>query len=416
MRGAQVETSRARVFLALHDIAVALGGVLEPGELARLVVDHARDLLDAGAVGLYVFDTQSQMLRPLHSSDAREGVPEPTITPGSGAAGMAFMLGQPVLVDDYPSWPNAGSWAAANGVISAMAVPLQVADQRTGAMSVRTYAPRHWTDDDAQTMTLLAAQVAPALEAARLYERTRTAQLQAEAAIKLRDDVLAGVSHDLAGPLARVRLYAELIQAEATTISSEELAQQLGSWGERIVAATASMKAVIQDILDVAKLQMGQELQLECRRIDLVGLVRRCIGEHHSSGRTVRLEASREHLYGVWDEARLNRVLGNLLDNALKYSERDQEVVVRVDFDGDGDAVGVLSVQDHGVGIPAEDLPHVFERFYRGRNAIEQAGGTGLGLTMVLQIVEQHGGTVSIDSRAGGGTLVSLRLPREVAV
>ncbi len=402
---------RGRVFWALHEIAVALGGVLEPRELAGLVVERARELLGAGAVGLYVFDEQARLLRPLHSSDAREGIPEPTIEPGTGAAGMAFLRGEPVLVDDYGTWPHAGSWAAANGVTSAMAVPLQVADQRTGAMSVRAYEPRHWTDDDARTLTLLAAQVAPALEAARLYDRTRAAQVQAEAAIKLRDDVLAGVSHDLAGPLARIRLYAELIQAETEAVSPAESAQQMGNWSERIVAATSSMKTIIQDIIDVARLQMGQQLQLDFRRTDLVGLARRCVAEHQSGGRQVRLETSRDHLFGVWDESRLGRVLGNLLDNALKYSEHDQEVTVELGEDGDGGAI--FSVRDRGVGIPTDDLPHVFDRFYRGRNAIEQAEGSGLGLAVARQIVEQHGGTVGIDSRPGGGTLVSVRLPRE---
>jgi hypothetical protein len=85
--------ANSRVFEALHEIAVALGGVLEPGKLASLVVERARDLLEAGAVGLYVFDDATQTLRPLHSSDAREGVPEPTVAPGEGAAGMAFQLG-----------------------------------------------------------------------------------------------------------------------------------------------------------------------------------------------------------------------------------------------------------------------------------------------------------------------------------
>jgi len=405
------ETARTRVFRALHEIAVALGGVLDPQELARLVVEHARDLLAAGAVGLYTFDEATEMLRPVHSSDAREGVPEPIIPPGSGAAGMAFLLGKPVLVDDYQNWQHAGSWASANGVNSAMAVPLQVADQRTGALSVRTYEPRHWTDDDAQTLTLLAAQVAPALQAARLYDRTRAAQLQAEAAISLRDDVLAGVSHDLAGPLARIRLYAELINSESAAILPGESALQLAMWSERIVAATSSMKAIIQDILDVARLQMGQQLQLDCRRTDLVALVRRCVGEHHASGRLVRVESAPDHLFGVWDDARLSRVVGNLVDNAVKYSERDQEVVVTVAEDVDGSAI--VRVSDRGVGIPNEDLPHVFERFYRGRNAVEQAQGTGLGLAVARQIVEQHGGSVSIDSRPGGGTQVSLRLPRE---
>jgi signal transduction histidine kinase len=292
-----------------------------------------------------------------------------------------------------------------------MAVPLQVADQRTGALSVRTYEPRHWTDDDARTLTLLAAQVAPALQAARLYDRTRAAQLQAEAAIRLRDDVLAGVSHDLAGPLARIRLYAELINSDTASILPGESALQLAMWSERIVAATSSMKAIIQDILDVARLQMGQQLQLDCRRSDLVALARRCVGEHQASGRLVRVESALDHLFGVWDEARLSRVVSNLVDNAVKYSEPDQEVVVTVDEDLDGSAI--VRVSDRGVGIPDEDLPHVFERFYRGRNAVEQAQGTGLGLAVARQLVEQHGGSVSIDGRPGGGTQVSLRLPRE---
>src|SRR5580765_2004766 len=107
---ADVDLTRARVLQALHEIAVALGGVLEPEQLAGLVVDRARDLLDAGAVGLYVYDEPTQLLRPILSSDARDGVPEPTIAPGTGAAGMAFMTGAPVLVDAYLDWPHAGSW------------------------------------------------------------------------------------------------------------------------------------------------------------------------------------------------------------------------------------------------------------------------------------------------------------------
>src|SRR6266508_4171131 len=407
----EVEIVQARVFRALHEIAVALAGVLEPAQLADLVVTHARDLLDAGAVGLYVYDEPSALLRPIHSSDAREGVPEPSIPPGIGAAGMAFLTGAPVRVDDYVGWPHAGSWAAANGVTSALAVPLQVAERRTGAMSVRTYVPRHWTDEDAQTLVLLAAQVAPVLEASRLYERTRSAQIQAEAAITLRDEVLAGVSHDLAGPLSRIRLYAELIQSETGSIEPSESSLQLQSWGERIVAATASMKAIIQEMLDVARLHLGQELQLDYRRTDLVGLARRCVGEHLPAGRIVRLEAQRDEVFGLWDEARLSRVVGNLLDNALKYSERDQAVVVRVHEERDGGVV--LSVRDEGVGIPADDLPRVFERFYRGRNAVEQAPGTGLGLAVARQIVEQHRGSVWIESRPGAGTVVTVRLPRE---
>src|SRR4029450_11237388 len=97
---------------------------------------------------------QPTLRGPVHSWEGGGGAPEPTIPPGIGAAGMAFLTGAPVLVDEYPSWPHAGGWAASNGVKSAMAVPLKVAEQRTGAMSVRTYVPRRWTSDESRTLVL----------------------------------------------------------------------------------------------------------------------------------------------------------------------------------------------------------------------------------------------------------------------
>jgi len=402
--------AQSRVFPALHEIAVALGGVLEPVELARLVVNHARQLLDAGAVGLYVFDADVQLLRPLHSSDVRDE-PEPEIPPGMGAAGQAFLRGEPVLVDDYPNWPHAGQWAQANGVQSALAVPLQVADRRTGAVSVRAYVPRRWTAQDAQTLTLLAAQVAPALEAAHLYERTRVAQLQAEAAIKLRDEVLAGVSHDLAGPLARIRLYAELLQVEAAAVQAADTATQMIGWSQRIVAATASMSGIIQELLDVARLQMGRTLELDYRQIDLLELAQRCIADRHQADQRLRFDAICGPIRGWWDDARMSRVLSNLLDNAFKYSAPHQEIFLSIGRDDTRPGWAVLSVRDNGVGIPAEDLPRVFEPFFRASNVVDRVAGSGIGLAIARQIVEQHGGSLIIDSRLGEGTAATLRLP-----
>jgi signal transduction histidine kinase len=409
--GSDSNGAHARIFPALHEIAVALGGVVEPVALARLVVQHARELLEAGAVGLYVFDEASRLLRPLHSSDARDGVPEPEIEPGQGAAGQAFLRGEPILVDDYPNWTHAGGWAQANGVRAALAVPLQVADRRTGALAVRTYEPRQWTAQDAQTLTLLAAQVAPALETAHLFERTREAQRQAEAAIKQRDEVLAGVTHDLAGPLARIRLYAELVQAEAAALETADIASQMVAWGERIVAATSSMSNIIQELLDVARLQMGRGLQLNCRQVELVELVRRCIAERYQVDPRLRFDPSSGQIRGWWDDARLSRVLGNLMDNAIKYSSPDGVVVVDVARDAERGGWALLTVRDGGVGIPPGELQRVLEPFYRGSNVVDHSTGSGIGLAVARHIVEQHGGSLTIDSRLGVGTLAIVRLP-----
>ena len=424
-----LEPRRLRVLQALHEIAVAIAGVLEPEELARLVVDHARRLLHAGGVGLYLYDEKARALRPLHSSDAAQHPPEPLVIQGVGAAGLAFQKGQPIAVEDYGKWERGGTWAHTRGVRAALAVPLQVADRRIGALSVRAYGgPRRWSDAEVQTMRLLAAQVAPALEAARLYARTseeararaellareRSARLEAEAAIRLRDEVLTGVSHDLAGPLARMRVSAELLQSEASSARPRELAERLVDWSERIVAGTERMAAIIHELLDVARLKMGQPLLLEREPMDLVELVHKLAGEYQSSGHPVRVEisAGAESLVGAWDHSRLARVLGNVLDNAVKYSDPDAEIAVSLDAAlSPDDEWAVVRVRDDGLGIPPEDLPHVFERFFRGSNLPEDLAGTGLGLAGARQIVEQHEGQIELQSRPGVGTVVTIRLP-----
>jgi PAS domain S-box-containing protein len=165
--------ARNRVFRALHDIAVAVGGVLEPRDLARLVAKRACELLSSDGVALYVLDESTGLLTPLHSSDDDMHSPEPPLAIGEGAAGQAFLRGEAVSISDYASWPHAGTWATDHAVAASLAVPLRVDDRSIGAISVRMYSPRCWTTDDAQTLGLLAAQVAPGLEAARLYHRTR---------------------------------------------------------------------------------------------------------------------------------------------------------------------------------------------------------------------------------------------------
>jgi signal transduction histidine kinase len=126
----------------------------------------------------------------------------------------------------------------------------------------------------------------------------------------------------------------------------------------------------------------------------------------------VRVESSVSRLLGEWDAERLQRVLSNLLSNAIKYSPAGGEVVIRLDVASqDGGSVASVRVTDQGLGISAEDLPHIFERFYRGRNVLSLTAGAGIGLSGVKQIVEQHGGTVEVESAEGQGTTVKVSLP-----
>jgi signal transduction histidine kinase len=111
---------------------------------------------------------------------------------------------------------------------------------------------------------------------------------------------------------------------------------------------------------------------------------------------------------GAWDAARLEPALDNLVDNAVEYSPDGGDVTVRVRVEGDA---AVVRVADRGIGIPAADLPRVFERLHRGANVAGRIDGTGIGLARVRQTVAQHGGTVDVQSREGHGSTVTVRLP-----
>jgi signal transduction histidine kinase len=192
------------------------------------------------------------------------------------------------------------------------------------------------------------------------------------------------------------------------TLAEAETAAQMIGWGERIVAATSSMTSIIQELLDVARLQTGRVLQLNVRQIDLHELVNRCVAEHEDAADRVRVVPAAEPIRGWWDEARLLRVLNNLLDNALKYSAADRAVEIVLTR---SDGWAIVRVADDGIGIPPDELGSVFEPFFRGTNVAAGVNGSGIGLSVARQVVEQHGGSLSIQSELGAGCLVTIRLP-----
>ncbi|HLQ32147.1 MAG TPA: GAF domain-containing protein [Chloroflexota bacterium] len=167
-------------FQALHDIAVAVGGILNPTELAKLVVQRARELLRANASTLRVWDAETGLLRMLASIGERGNLP-PDVRPGQGASGVAFQQGRPVIVADYATWDHALPVVVPSNVAAAVAVPLLLNERALGSLTVRAHAPRAFTSPEVQLLSLLAAQVTPALEAARLYNESEHRRVQAEA-------------------------------------------------------------------------------------------------------------------------------------------------------------------------------------------------------------------------------------------
>ena len=255
-----------------------------------------------------------------------------------------------------------------------------------------------------------AAQAQALSEALDLARReTQVLYGQVREALEFRDAFLAAAAHDLRTPLAAVTGFVQMLRRQADRGQLVLDERQRGAL-DQIETTGRRMRRLVDQLVDVARLQMGQALELARRPTDLVALARRVAAEHRLSGdrHTITVETAEPRLVGDWDTARLERVLDNLLGNAVKYSPAGGEVRLSLRRGPGGWAV--VAVTDPGVGIPAAELPHVFERFRRASNTAGVVG-TGIGLASVRQIVDEHRGAVEATSAEGVGSTFTVRVP-----
>ncbi|HEU5430893.1 MAG TPA: ATP-binding protein, partial [Thermomicrobiales bacterium] len=224
--------------------------------------------------------------------------------------------------------------------------------------------------------------------------------------------VLDAVAHDVKNPLTTIAGQAQLIERDLArdTIDLERVQGRAAA----IAAGARRATDLLDDLTDAARLRVGKPLALQPAPVDLVSLVEAAATTQQSATdrHTIAVEAAVASLPGVWDAARIRRVLDNLLGNAIKYSPDGGPVTVRVRRDdGPDGAWAEVAVVDRGVGIPASDLPRIFEPFHRGGNVAQRIAGSGIGLNGARQIVEQHGGTIAATSVEGQGSVFTARLP-----
>jgi signal transduction histidine kinase len=243
----------------------------------------------------------------------------------------------------------------------------------------------------------------------RLLEAERVARAAAEAAIKARDEFVAVVSHDLRNPLTALKGHIQMVRRRAAR-GEVPTAPQLVERLNTIESSIGSLSRQIDELYDATQLQAGRLLDVRPRPTDLVALTRECVARHEeiSEAHHIRVETELTELVGNWDTARLERVLANLLSNAIKYTPGGDDILVHVERD---DSAALVTITDHGLGVPAADLPHIFERYRRASNVGGQIAGSGLGLAGARDIVEQHGGTISVESVEGRGSTFAVRLP-----
>lgn len=228
---------------------------------------------------------------------------------------------------------------------------------------------------------------------------------------KMRRDFVANASHELRTPLSVIKGYVETLVDGHATMPDEDREKFLRT----IQRHSDRLNAIIADLLTLSRLESATP-GLDFVPLDLAAFLRELHADYAeraaASGRRIdlRLDDSLGTLHA--DREKLTQVLGNLVDNALKYSPAGSRVEISA-LGLEATSEVELGVRDNGPGIPTEDLPHIFERFYRvekGRS--RESGGTGLGLSIVKHIVQLHGGRVWAESAAGQGTAILVRLPR----
>jgi len=230
-----------------------------------------------------------------------------------------------------------------------------------------------------------------------------------------KDEFLGAAAHDLKTPLTTIKGLAQMLHRRAArgTAHPDQLIDGLA----RIDATAVRMTNLINEFLDVARIQMDRPLDLALQLVDLVSLARQVAEESQEATHRHKIvvETSLPELVGQWDSERLDRVLSNLLSNAVKYSPNGGTIRVTVGVADDASTrEAVLVVSDQGIGIPSVDLPRIFERFHRARNVADRIPGTGIGLAGARQIVEQHRGGISVESVEGVGTSFTVTLPLDL--
>ncbi len=245
-----------------------------------------------------------------------------------------------------------------------------------------------------------------------LLETERIARQEAETAVRVRDDFLSTAAHDLKTPLTAAQGRAQLLLRQIARDGNLEI-EKVRSQASAILSALTQMAVQIDELQDIAFLQIGRPLELSKHVYDLTALVRRGVTRIMREDPNVRvdLEFSREPIEVVLDQVRIERVLDNLLSNSFKYTGRDKSIIIKVWQEQDHSTQRVcLSVTDNGIGIPDGDLPQIFDRFSRGSNVTEIAGA-GIGLSGARQIARQHGGDLTVISVENQGSTFTMWLP-----
>ncbi|MGA9191223.1 MAG: GAF domain-containing protein [Anaerolineales bacterium] len=413
----QIERRLAEQTVIQH-AAQVINRRMEMGPLLEEIVEQVSTTLGYDYVGVSLVEDDSLVLMASRGHDASAF----RLEFSQGITGRVARTNLPALVGDVDRDPDFVRYFP--GTRSELAVPIRKGDVAIGVLNVESPELDGLTQDDLRLLSLLADQMAVAIENAALYERlrrhsaelestvaSRTSELanaldRATEADRLKTQFVSDVSHELRTPLSNIRLYIELL-GQASQDRQPAYIETLNRETERLVT-------LIEDLLSISRLDAGTSPP-ELVRMDLNEMSRALVADRsklfseRGLSLQLRLEASSAEVMA--DENLIAQVIGNLLTNAMHYTPSGGTVTLRTEYSESGDWI-TLSVSDTGVGILPEEKAHLFDRFFRGSASREMKNpGTGLGLAISHEIVDRHQGRIDVESTLGEGSTFKVRLP-----
>jgi signal transduction histidine kinase len=404
----------------LHDISLGINSAISIETLLKIVAKEATILLDQPWSAIVIFNSRQEVLHSVFVGlqSGVEGSLDNKVRHG-GLSEWIWTHNAPVVVQDTRKDKRAdySEFMDKYDIRSVIGFPLTTGKNVMGVIYAGDFEPRSFNDSHIRLLTTLSTQLSMAIERSKLHEslerKIRNLDKQKDAlerANLLKSDFVTHVSHELRTPLTSIKAYVETLISNVNDPNFEHVDEFLDIVGKE----TERLIRIVNDILDVSKIEFGQK-PLQRSAFGLKDVICEVVSmlSPTLAGRQVSINVNIPDVLPNIDADPdlMKQVFINLISNAAKYSPDGSDITIHaveeaVDI--------VVTVEDQGVGIPEDELGHVFDKYFRVRSEhITKFEGVGLGLAIVKNIVEQHGGTISVTSREGEGSKFMFTIPRE---
>jgi signal transduction histidine kinase len=392
---AEIKTERLDGYRRLIEIARDLASTLDLDVLLERIVEAAAEVTRAESASILLYDHLTRQLHFQVATDLDEPTMRGEVVPlDHSIAGWIITNRRAVRVADVDSdrrFKGHADLITGRPMKSLLGTPLITKNKVVGVLEAVNKQRGEFTQGDESVFSVLGAQAAVAIENARLFQQS---------------DLISEFVHELRTPLASLSTATYLLLQPG--MAREQQEQIINN----IHGETLRLNSMAASFLDLARLESGR-VQFRKGSFSVGDLLFECKDILSSKAREENVDVRIEAVDGLApveaDRDKLKQVVLNLVSNAIKYNRPGGLVIMSASA---GESGYCISVQDTGLGIPEEAIPHLFEKFYRVRETEGKTSGTGLGLSICREIVQGHGGRMEVKSEMGKGSTFSVILPR----